>query len=209
MLPVAPYGDVFLDLLEHPRTIAIAEAFMGPDMLMSDNALHVKPAGTPSHVGWHRDSKSWQYEEAWSREDRLVWESMRLCETPFSKIKIFFLVHDVDETTSPFSVVPGSHKWDPNEIPEHEELDEMPGHVNILGKAGDAVLWNGCILHAAMHNTGNQSRRMLFYNYVHFGQHQYELCTPRGEFREHIRNRSPRCRQLFGLERMERKGRLG
>ena len=68
VFPVAPYGDVFLDLLEHPRTIAIAEAFMGPDMLMSDNALHVKPAGTPSHVGWHRDSKSWQYEEAWSRE---------------------------------------------------------------------------------------------------------------------------------------------
>ena len=83
----------------------------------------------------------------------------------------------------------------------------MPGHVKILGKAGDAVLWNGCILHAAMHNTGNQARRMLFYNYVHFGQHQYEPCRPASEFAARIRGRSPLCRQLFGLERMERKGR--
>ena len=94
VFPVAPHGDVFVDLLEHPQTMAVAEAFMGPDML----------------------------------------------------------------------------------------------------KAGDALLWNGCILHAAMDNTGGQARRMLIYNYVHFGQNQYVPCRATGDFKERIQAISPLCR---------------
>jgi ectoine hydroxylase-related dioxygenase (phytanoyl-CoA dioxygenase family) len=204
VFPVVPHGDVFVDLLEYPQTLSIAESFMGPDMVMSDNALHVKPAGTTSHVGWHRDSSSWKYEEGWSEEDQQAWESMHVCETPFLKIKIFYFVQDVDETTSPFSVVPGSHRWDTSEIPEYEDVSDMQGYVKMVGKAGDALLWNGCILHAAMDNTDNKARRMLFYNYIHFGMKQHEPCVPKGEFKESLKDRSPLCQQLFGLERMGR-----
>ena len=42
VFPVAPHGDVFVDLLELPETIGVAERFMGPDIQMIDNALHVK-----------------------------------------------------------------------------------------------------------------------------------------------------------------------
>jgi len=204
VFPVTPHGDVFVDLLEYPQTLSVAESFMGPDVVMSDNALHVKPSSTISHADWHRDSPTWKYEDGWSVEDEQAWESLRVCETPFLKIKIFYFVHDVDEATSPFSVVPGSHKWDSKDIPEYDELSDMPGHVKLTGKAGDALLWNGCILHATMDNTDTKARRMLFYNYIHFGQKRHEPCVPTGEFKESLKDRSPFCRQLFGLERMER-----
>ena len=206
VFPVTPHGDVFIDLMAHPQTLAIAEAFMGPDMVMGDNALHVKPAGTLSHVGWHRDSPSWNFQErdAWHDRDKLAWEKMKLCEIPFLKIKIFFFIHDVDETTSPFSMISGSHKWPTKKIPAHKEIADMPDHVKLVGKAGDALLWNGCILHAAMHNTDTKARRMLFYNYIHFGMKQHDPCIPKGAFAESLKNRSPICRQLFGFERMKR-----
>tara|TARA_Y100000588_G_scaffold366229_1_gene431724 strand:+ start:27439 stop:27855 length:417 start_codon:yes stop_codon:yes gene_type:complete len=44
--PIVIHGDIFLDLMEHPQTIGITERLMGPDMMMHDNALHVKPAHT-------------------------------------------------------------------------------------------------------------------------------------------------------------------
>ncbi|MDP6041430.1 MAG: phytanoyl-CoA dioxygenase family protein, partial [Candidatus Latescibacteria bacterium] len=204
--PVIDRDDVFIDVLENPVTIAISERMQGPDMMMIDNALLAKPAGKVAHTRWHRDSKVWAHEEdMWCEEDREHWKQMRACETPFHKIKIFFFVNDVDYDTGPFSVVPGSHKWENQEIPRYEDLNDMPDYVRLTGPAGAAIVWNGCIWHTAMENTDNKSRDLLLYNYTHFGQRQYDECIPRGEFRERlIRERSPLCKQLLGIERMKR-----
>jgi ectoine hydroxylase-related dioxygenase (phytanoyl-CoA dioxygenase family) len=203
--PVVTHDDLFLDLLEHPQTISIAEAFMGPDMMMIDNALHVKPAGTKSHTRWHRDAGTAFFSpDEWEASDRQAWERMRVCETPFLKIKIFFFVEDVDEDTAPFSVVPGSHKLDVDAVPQYDDLNDMPNHVKLVGKAGSAVLWNGYIWHTAMDNISTNARRMLLYNYVHFGMRQHPPCVPTEDFARHLKNRSPLCRQLLGLERFPR-----
>jgi len=206
VFPIAPHGDVFVDLLEHPGTMSIAEAFMGPDVQMSDNALHIKPEGTKSHTVWHRDATAWFYLEAddWGAADRRVWEQIGASEKPFHKIKVFFFVDDVDEQTAPFSVVPGSHKLDVEKVPQYENLDDMPDNVRLVGKAGDAILWNGSIWHTAMDNTDTKGRRMLLYNYTHFGMSQHPPCIPSGEFVDYVRGRSLLCRQFFGLERMLR-----
>ncbi|MBI1926181.1 phytanoyl-CoA dioxygenase family protein, partial [Candidatus Poribacteria bacterium] len=203
--PIVTHDDLFLDLLEHPRTISIAEAFMGPDMQMIDNALHVKPAGTKSHTRWHRDAHRWFHPpEAWSEADQHAWEQMRACETPFFKIKIFFFVDDVDAETAPFTIVPGSHKLEVDSVPQYDDLEAMPNHIKLVGKAGTAVLWNGYIWHTAMNNTDTRPRRMLLYNYTHFGMKQHAPCVPTPEFAQHVSNRSALCRQLLGLERMPR-----
>ena len=213
VMPVAPHSDIFIDLLEHPATMPVLEAFMGPDVRMKDNALHVKPAGTGSHSEWHRDgekidgnrSTAWPYHRAheWSAQDRQAWERMRACETPYMKIKVFFFVYDVDEETAPFSVVPGSHKID-GPPPQYDSLEDMPNHIKLVGKAGDAILWSGSIWHTAMDNTDTKARRMLLYNYTHFGMFRKPEFIPSGEFKEHIRRRSALCHQLFGLGRMAR-----
>ena len=213
VMPVAPHSDIFIDLLEHPATMPVLEAFMGPDVRMKDNALHVKPAGTRSHSEWHRDGEKidgnrstvWPYHRAdqWSADDRRAWEQMRACETPYMKIKIFFFVYDVDAETAPFSVVPGSHKIE-GPTPQYDPLEDMPNHVKLVGKAGDAILWSGSIWHTAMDNTDTKARRILLYNYTHFGMFRKPEHIPSDEFAEQIRMRSPLCRQLFGLERMAR-----
>jgi len=55
-----------------------------------------------------------------------------------------------------------------------------------------------------MDNTDTKARRMLLYNYTHFGMFRKPEFIPSGEFKEHIRRRSPLCHQLFGLGRMAR-----
>ena len=203
--PIATHGDVFLDLLEHPRTIGITEKLMGPDMEMHDNALHVKPANSKSHTVWHKDERRWDFDPAdWTEEDKKLWASAGACDTPFMKVKIFFFVEDVDEATAPFSVVPGSHKAETDVVPQYENLEDMPDHVKLIGKAGDALLWNGRIWHTAMDNTGTQARRMLLYNYRHFGTKRTPIYDPDEALRDQLQSRSALCRQLFGVERMAR-----
>lgn len=123
--------------------MAVAEAFMEPNMLMADNVLHVKSAATPSHVGWHRDSTSWKYEEPWSVEDRRAWDAIRGCETPFAKFKIFYFVENVDETTSPFSVVPGSHGGMLRRCRSTRNSRTCPAMSKLWARRADALLWNG------------------------------------------------------------------
>ena len=173
---------------------------------MIDNALHVKPAGTQAHTVWHRDSPSWFHSpDEWEEADRVLWQKNRGSDKPFSKIKIFYFVDDVDEETGPFSIVPGSHKLPPGRAPQYEDLEDMPGHVKMVGKAGGAVLWNGHLYHTAMNNTDGKARKMLLYNYTHFGMKQHDPCVPKGVFRERMeREGSLLCKQLLGIERMDR-----
>ncbi|MBK36816.1 MAG: hypothetical protein CME26_14975 [Gemmatimonadetes bacterium] len=62
----------------------------------------------------------------------------------------------------------------------------MPDHVQLTGKAGDAILWNGRIWHRAMDNTGTKVRRMLLYNYRHFGMERTAVYDPDDTFKEQL-----------------------
>jgi len=201
--PIIGWDEVFLDLLELPLAIDIVRRVLGPDMMMIDNALHVKPAGTKAHTGWHRDAGIWEHDIAkWDESDRASWRQMGAVDRPHHKIKVFFLVEDVGLDTGPFSVVPGSHKLTDQLPPTFENLEDMPDHVRVTGPAGAAIIWNGCIWHTAMDNTDVRARRMLCYNYTHFGDLQHKECVVEGEFRRRMTNeRSSFCKQLLGIER--------
>ena len=162
---------------------------------MSDNGLCIKAPQTLTHVGWHRDSNSWQYEgyepaastdgrrtSSWSEADRLAWAACRseAIEAPMEKIKVMIFVDDIDAATGAFSVMPGTHRlaWGSALVDtdgaEHtpEEAREgdpgrIPGHVKLTGKPDDVLFWNGSIFHAAMPNTDTKPRRLLLYNFVH------------------------------------------
>jgi ectoine hydroxylase-related dioxygenase (phytanoyl-CoA dioxygenase family) len=125
------------------------------------------------------------------------------CDRPFNKIKAFIFVHDVDETTGPFAVLPGSHRMDQGrtfrdssgvertagtEIQARaagergdDPSEAMPGHVKFVGRAGDVLLWNGALFHAAMHNTDDKPRVVLLYNFVQASSGVIAQRTP--EFR--------------------------
>ena len=203
--PIVTRADIFLDLLEYPLTVSTLLAFLGPDIQMLDNALHVKPAGTRTHTRWHRDTAVGGYPaRGWSEEECREWERIKACEIPCSKLKVFFFVDDIDAKTGPFSVVPGTHKLAVDQVPQYDPLTDMPGHIKLVGKAGSALIWHAAIWHTAMDNTGSRARRMLLYNYAHYGMRQYDPCLPTEALAARVRRRSPLCRQLLGLERMSR-----
>jgi hypothetical protein len=56
ILPVMARHDIFPELLAHQTIVGALHQFMGPNIVNSDNGLCIKPAGTETHVGWHRDS---------------------------------------------------------------------------------------------------------------------------------------------------------
>lgn len=136
------------------------------------------------------------------------------CKRPFNKIKVFIFVHDVDEKTGPFAVLPGSHRMSQGETFHDADgvertagseivaraagergddpADSMPGHVKFVGRAGDVLLWNGALFHAAMHNTDDKSRVVLLYNFVQATSGVIQQRTP--EFRT---GRSVRVRKTL------------
>ena len=203
--PIVDRDDVFLELLEHRAIVPILESFVGPDVMMIDNAFHSKPCRTPAHTKWHRDAPDGYHDaDGWSDEDAVWWQENGAIDKPYLKVKVFYFVDDVREETGPFSVLPGSHKDPGVERPEVDRLEDLEGHVKLTGKAGSALIWNGHILHTATDNTDSRARKMLLYNFVHFGMKQYDICVPKGGFRNRVAERSPICRQLMGLERMTR-----
>lgn len=200
--PILQHDDIFLDILEHPVATRFAREMQGPDTMMIDNAYHVKVAGTRAHTKWHRDAPRWAHEvENFTPEDGAAWDATRRCDTPHFKIKIFYLLDDVDEETGPFSVVPGTHRVE-DPPPPVDTLDAMPNLARMTGPAGSAVIWNGRIWHTALDNTDTKARRMLLYNYTHFGMKQYDWCIAKDDYRDRLaRERSAWCQQLLGIER--------
>lgn len=187
--PCMGESDVFPELLAHPAIVGTLHAFMGATMVNSDNGLCIKPAQSPTHVGWHRDAPTWDSQEvgaffAEQPAQREFWEAHRAAamEAPMEKIKVMIFLDDIGEKTAPFSIVPGSHRLRQGEPyidaagVEHsaaggalrEDPASMPGHITLTGQAGDILLWNGALWHAAMDNTDTRARKLLLYNFVHW-----------------------------------------
>ena len=49
-------------------------------------------------------------------------------------------------------------------LPDIAEHEDMPHHVKLVAKAGDAVLFNGYCWHARFHNRSNCDREVLEYS---------------------------------------------
>jgi ectoine hydroxylase-related dioxygenase (phytanoyl-CoA dioxygenase family) len=84
-------------------------------------------------------------------------------------VKVFFLLSDVDADSGGTAMVPGSHRFPFDwKFPDVADPREMPGAVQMTGRAGDAYLFNGTHLHCAVNNNSDRVRRVLIYNYGHF-----------------------------------------
>lgn len=202
--PIVNHNDLLLDLLEFPPTLSMASRFLGPDIQMLDNALHIKPAGTPSHTKWHRDTPNAFYPmDQWDEADRVAWQKTAGDRQPFFKLKVFFFIDDIGRDNAPFCVVPGTHLAEVDTVPQYDDLEQMPDCLPMVGPAGAALVWNACLWHTALHNTGSRPRRMLLFNYAHFGMKQYDVCIPDETLALRARERSPILGQLLGLGRSE------
>lgn len=148
------YDNRLLALLWQPTVFPLVRALLGDDISMIDNDFFITPPRTPrTHAGWHHDV------------------GMHGVYHPRSilMVKVFYLLSDVDENSGGTAMVPGSHRFPQDfSFPKVEDPRQMPGAVQMTGKAGDAYLFNGRTYHCAVNNDSDRPRKVLIYNYGHF-----------------------------------------
>lgn len=176
------YEDALLRLLWHPVVFPLVRSTLGNDVQMIDNDYFITPPRTPgTHAGWHHDV------------------GMPNVYHPLSTlmVKVFYLLSDVDAHSGGTAMIPGSHRF-PAEVPlPMGEPGRTTGAVQMMGKAGDAYLFNGRVYHAAVNNDSDRPRRVLIYNYGHFWMKQWSGYEPSEAAK--AKADTPLARQILGI----------
>lgn len=176
------YDDALLGLLWQPVVFPLVRALIGDDVQMIDNDYFITPPHTPkTHAGWHHDV------------------GMPGVYHPLSTlmVKVFYLLSDVDANSGGTAMIPGSHRFPQNVSLPTGEPGATPGAVQMMGKAGDAYLFNGRVYHAAVNNDSDRPRRVLIYNYGHFWMKQWSGYEPSNTLKANAD--SPLKKQLLGV----------
>jgi hypothetical protein len=158
------YEPELRDLLWHPKTFPIVREIIGEDVMMIDNDYFITPPRTDrTHADWHHDVGM---PGVYHPKSTLM-------------VKVFFLLTDVDERAGGTALIPGSHRFEEDHsFPQVENPVDMPGAIQVLGKAGTAYLFNGRIYHCATNNDSDLPRRVLIYNYGHFWMKMWQGYEP-------------------------------
>tara|TARA_R110002096_G_scaffold134313_2_gene285502 strand:+ start:229 stop:1074 length:846 start_codon:yes stop_codon:yes gene_type:complete len=180
---VLPYGQEFIDLIDHSPVFDLIVDLMGPNIAFSMSQAIVRPAndGFPGYT--HTDGGEGQ------REVRVT-ESSR----PIA-VKALYLLSDVSgRDNGNFTVYPGSHA---HQIPFDRDPPlgpQSPGCVQLEGKAGDCFIFSHALWHGPAPNNSGRARKTLLYNYSQLFMRAYDYdgvhpLAQRG---------SPRQRRLMG-----------
>jgi ectoine hydroxylase-related dioxygenase (phytanoyl-CoA dioxygenase family) len=151
-----PLDPAFLELLDHPQVLPVVAAILGWDLHLITSHLIVRTP-TPdadAHFkgeGWHRDGgqSSWEMTEP----------------HPRILLKVAYFLSDQSEPgRGNTQVVPGSNRltgplaWEPG-------APHPYGAIEVLGKPGDAFLFEQRTYHAVGPNHSDLTRKSLFMGY--------------------------------------------
>ncbi|NKB69377.1 MAG: dioxygenase [Candidatus Latescibacteria bacterium] len=183
---------LFLDYLDQPGVIEIAEALHGDDCHVIGMTAWLTGPGRPDqslHTDWLPISLP---------EDVLA--------DPRVKVPVFittahFYLDDLYEELGPTNFVPGSHAS--GRAPDGETTWQGAGEKSIMCKAGDVVIFRSEVWHRGTANTSQQTRYLL---QVHYAKRMITQKFPpylnRFQFDEAILARAtPRQRRLMGDHR--------
>ena len=144
---VLAQDEIFVDMVDHPAILPVVRAVVGDDVMLRYAFGGVRVANTDSGGGWHCDLSNIT--------------SVYLPDSPIMT-KVYTYLADVPENGATLALVPGSHRFEMGRpLPDIAEHEDMPHHVKLVAKAGDAVLFNGYCWHARFHNRSNCDREVL------------------------------------------------
>ncbi|MCW5748729.1 MAG: phytanoyl-CoA dioxygenase family protein [Alphaproteobacteria bacterium] len=144
----------FMDVVRHPRVLAILSRLLGPDLRLYGSKLNMKAPRYGSPVEWHQDWAFYPH----TNDDVLA---------------IGVMLDDMELSNGPLLVVPGSHTGpvydhhadgtfcgavDPATI--EAEIDRA---VPLTGRAGSMSFHHVRLLHGSALNTSNRRRQLLLY----------------------------------------------
>ncbi|RYG42703.1 hypothetical protein EON79_18365 [bacterium] len=180
------YDEALLELLWHPKVFPLVREAVGDDAMMIDNDYFMTPPKTPrTHADWHHDV------------------GMPGVHHPLSTmmVKVFFLLSDVNDDSGGTAMIPGSHRFPMNfRFPKVDNPKDMPGAIQMRGKAGTAYMFNGRVYHAAVNNDSDRPRKVLIYNYGHFWMKMWSGYEPSERLlAEAMASGDPVRKQLLGI----------
>ena len=173
--------EIFVELVNHPVTFPVVLESIGPDVQLEGcGGVVYQPGG--NIFNWHRDTHGFL--------------GINLEMSPRFRAKLHYFMDDVSEDGGCLGYVPGSQRYRPDDMPEVERMEDMPGFVRLPMKAGDALLIHIHGWHTVFPNTSDRPRKSLIYCYSHFWMKQSESGRP-----THVEKYldDPVRRQLFGV----------
>jgi ectoine hydroxylase len=133
---------------------------------------------------------AWQ----WHRDSGQVNQDLGPPPHPRISVKVaYFLTDTLDDGDGNLFVVPGSHK-DYREVQPPRKRGPLAGSEAVRVAARTAVLFDRRILHSSSPNTGQRTRKVLFYGYSHRWFRPRDEMTVDGL----LMDASPVRRQLLG-----------
>ena len=171
-----PYNQEFIDLIDRPNVFDLIVDIMGPYIALSMTQAIVRASDDfPGYT--HTDGGEGL------RRIRVTDSSWPLA------LKVLYLLTDLDDRDcGNFTVFPGSHT---KPFPFDASPPVTPysqGAVQLMGKAGDCILFQHSLWHGPAQNRSGVARKTLLYNYCQLCMRQYDFeltpalasrCTPR------------------------------
>lgn len=147
--------DVFLDLVDLPTVFPKVFGILGWNIQLFHTQLVVTPPTHPDApaggYGWHQDN------------NRMNLDFETPPPHPRVSVKVGYFLTDLPRPgMGNLCVVPGSHRLGRPDVPLGEQ---PPGATEVTAAAGDAILFDRRIWHAASTNTSDTTRVFLTYGY--------------------------------------------
>jgi ectoine hydroxylase len=183
-----PDDPAFLDLLDHPNVLPLVCAILGWDIHLMTSHLIVRPP-TPdadAHFkgeGWHRDGgqSSWEMTEP----------------HPRILLKVAYFLSDQSAPgRGNTQIVPGSNRLT-GPLAQAKDAPHPYGAIEVLGKPGDAFLFEQRTYHAVGPNLSDLVRTTLFMGYGFRWVYPMDF-HPRLDYTDLYEAASPIQRQLMG-----------
>ncbi|MEM7407100.1 MAG: phytanoyl-CoA dioxygenase family protein [Pseudomonadota bacterium] len=178
-----PYGQFFVDLIDHEPVFDRIVDIMGPYLLLSMTQAIVRPSTTTFPGYTHTDGgEALRY--------------VRVTETsrPIA-LKAMYLLTDVSGTDNGnLTVFPGSHMRPFPDAPERWPTPHSPGAAQLEGQAGDCYVFSHSLWHGPAPNRSGLARKTILYNYCQMFTRCYDFEVPP----EIVAQLTPRQRRLLG-----------
>ncbi|MEB3295148.1 MAG: phytanoyl-CoA dioxygenase family protein [Synechococcales bacterium] len=174
-------SDIFVEMVQHPQVMEIAEAIVGSDMTLGGFSAHILYPGA-TNMGAHVDYPYFTMTPPYPA-------------TPVLEIQAIWMMEDFTETNG--APLFAANTQTSCQYPDPQRFAELAHKVT--GKAGSVVLSHGLCWHDTSSNTSDQPRVSVLGNYA--PKYIRSLENPAQHLSSaFVEQASPKLKQLLGYE---------
>ncbi len=145
---------LWLELVDLPTTFAKVWGVLGWHIQLFHTQLIVTPPAPPGAArgayGWHQDNNRMNLDIETTPQPRM-------------SLKVGYFLTDLTQAgMGNLCVVPGSHRYG---RPDPSRVEAYEAAIDIIADAGDAVVFDRRLWHAASTNTSDRARAFVTYGY--------------------------------------------